>query len=431
MRRRKLRAAVVLRIFCGLLVLCVLFSVYLNMRVPAPNTLARPQVIDARIPISVFRIENDEFTESVRRRIRWAFRSYWTRCNSSDYLTSECLNSSSLHITAIEALEALFLAGLWEEFDSVEAFVEESFRCESSDWISVSEMGTKVIGGLIGAYGLTGKNVFLEKACSCAELLISAFQGPIPHPIIDGSRKQARNYEFMSGTTLGESSGFLVEFAALARLTGDTKFIKLVHKYLECVQSCLNDYPQLPALWSTSKCRALGGGTGVTSVTASFIANVLRLHLMTPSPHTQKVIDRMAAMLGNGILATLSRDTLDKTVFNSNVCQLVWLLHRLNDTRFAQASRELTTKCLPRQDDQGFDFGTLQSISAKTPTPFDNQTICGASECSMIRQQAPSVLENLQPSAAISQWLKFLLLANSSIPWDWAMINEAGHFIPH
>ena len=421
------------------------------MRVPAPNTLRKPQVIDSRIPISVFRIENDEFTDSVRRRIRRAFRSYWKRCKSSDYLmplTSECLNSSSLHITAIEALETLFLAGLWEEFEIVEVFVRESFKCESSDWISVSEMGTKVIGGLIGAYGLTSKNVFLERACSCAELLVNAFQGPIPHPIIDGSRKQARNYEFMAGTTLGESSGFLVEFAALTRLTGDTKFITLVHKYLECVESCLNEYPQLPALWSTSKCHVLGGETGVTSVTAPFIANVLRLHLMTPNPQTQKVIDRMASMLGKGIPATLLPEALDKTVFNSNVCQLVWLLQRLNDTRFAQASRELTAKCVanslprrsflftPQEDeyDKGFDFDAsaiIQSISSETAIPFDNQTICGDSECSLILLQTPKMFENLQPSAAIGQWLKFLLLANSSIPWDLAMINEAGHFIPY
>jgi hypothetical protein len=56
-----------------------------------------------------------------------------------------------------------------------------------------------------------------------------------------------------------------------------------------------------------------------------------------------------------------------------------------------------------------------------------NQTQCESAQCALVGGQ---IQENVQPSASIGQWLKFLLMANSPIPAGKFIVNEFGHFIP-
>ena len=462
MYTRRRRANFIVQIFLGLLVFCILSSVYVGVLLPRPQTLPgwNPSVTDSGIPPSSFHVQHNDFTRAITKRIQSAFRSYWNTCRTSDYLqplTSGCLNSSGLQITLIESIETLYLAGLTEELTVAEFVIQNQFSCEASDWISVSELGTKVIGGLLGAFAVTNKFFFLKKACECADLLLHAFQGPIPYPLVDGQRLKPRSYSFMSGTTMAESSGFLLEFASLSKITGDPKYITAVWNYLKCISRGLAEAKTLPAQWSSTSCRVLGNYAGLSDFTASFVANVIRLHIAMPSEHSAKVIDEIAKIFAKGALATIAMDEKGRRLFSSEMRQLVWLLEKLGDERFntvlaelRQKSASIGKRSLPKRafffrdrSVESFDngFGFDASILIETLVNGEsitengllyehlNQTICGSAECALLDQN-PTTRDNIQPSAAIGQWLKFLLLENSSIPWDVVMINEAGHSIP-
>jgi hypothetical protein len=254
-------------------------------------------------------------------------------------------------------------------------------------------------------------------ALKCGEVLLRAFRGPIPHPILD--RGVAREYGFMRGTFLSESSGFLVEFQALSKLTGAKRFAKAVEEYLNCV---IGHSSTLSAVWSPGKCQTIGNHSGVSPYTVSFAANLMRLHLFNPSPLTSEILNRLL-------------DLFERTPVGE-LCSLSWLITQMNDERFERVGERIKNGC--RGKSNGFVFQASSIINAimqgggieEVPDfEYWGKTDCGVAQCSIANGNV-TVHENMQPSDAIGQWLKFLLLANGTIPVDRFVLNEHGHFIP-
>jgi hypothetical protein len=353
--------------------------------------------------------------------MRHAFDAYWRHCGSSDYLqplSESCVNSSGLSLTTLESLEALYLADLRPQFLDARRFVLSSFQCGGDgDWVNVNELGTRAIGALLGIFGLTNDIEFLRRALECGETLLGAFRGPIPHPILD--RAVGREYGFMRGTFLSESSGFLLEFQALSRLTGAKRFAGAVKDYLNCVAS---HSPILSAVWAPGKCQTIGNHSGLSPYTASFAANVMRLHLFEPSPLTSDILNRLVDLFEKAPVGEL--------------CSLSWLITQMNDQRFDQVGKRIEKECGRRSSGFVFEASSIlkaivQGSRIENVPDFGywGQTDCGVAQCSIANENG-SVHENLQPSDAIGQWLKFLLLANGTIPVDRFVLNEHGHFIP-
>lgn len=48
-------------------------------------------------------------------------------------------------------------------------------QCNSTQKISLFETNIRVVGGLLGAYDLSGDNMFLDKAVQCVDLMLPIF----------------------------------------------------------------------------------------------------------------------------------------------------------------------------------------------------------------------------------------------------------------
>lgn len=412
--------------------------------------------------------EDSEFTRSIRSIIHNSYLSYVSKCSSSDYLrpiSEVCLNSSGLSITTVESLETLYFTDLFDDFKKSSNFVLNEFSCSASKFQNFHEMGTKILGGLIGIYGLTKNYKFIEKAVECADLMKSAFKSSVPHPIIDGINHRAKKYSFIDGNFLSESSGFIFEFSVLSQITGDSTYQAYVQNYLNCILSIIKSTKTLPTTFSVDKCQQSSEKSSVfqgekmknkhnelNEYTISFIANVIRLHLYSPSNTTSEIIDFVYELI--------SKFNQKFHVFHSSFCQLDYLMKEIPKLNSSQFYHDLKQIC--NSISQSYDFPVLKSdashlsnIKVKNDgfyfdfVPLINSNVyeknsaqlkylnrlnftkCKKAQCALISQN-PIVHDDLMPTELLSKWLKFLYLTNSSV-FDFSkknwIINEAGHLI--
>lgn len=413
--------------------------------------------------------EDNDVTRYIRSLIHNSYLSYSLKCASSDFfqpISGGCLNSSGLSLTAIESLEGLYLSGLSEDFKISVDYVSNNFTCSSSKFQNFYEMGTKILGGLIGIYSLMKNYMFIEKAVECANVMKYSFKSSIPHPILDGIKHQPKKYSFIDGNLLSESSGFILEFSALSRITGDVSYENYVQNYLKCILSIIKSTNSLPTTVSVDKCQSSkkisifkkkneknNKYNDLHEYAISFIANVIRLHLYSPSSLTADIIDFINDFL------SVNNGNFKSYIFDSSFCQLNYLMGKIPKLNSSQFHQNLNSLC---QSISRYDFPVLKSDISSFPNLkvindgfyFDfiplidtnisekssqqlkylnllNITQCKTAQCALISQD-PVVHDDLMPAELFSKWLKFLYLANSSIfdfsKKDW-IINEAGHLI--
>lgn len=426
---------------------------------------------------TAFTNEDDKITNDIRSLIHNSFLSYRSKCSTSDYfqpISGGCLNSSGLSLTTIESLETLYISGLSEDFKTSADYVLNDFTCSSSKFQNFHEMGTKVLGGLIGIYSFTKDHRFIEKAVECAGIMKHAFKSSIPYPLLDGIKQQEKKYSFIEGNLLSESSGFILEFTALSKITGDASYENYVQNYLKCILSIIKNSNSLPTTISVDKCQiskkvnifsAFSKNNKkqdeknfkyneINEFTISFIANVIRLHLYSPSNATIEIIDFISDILSN--------NNYKKTytyLFDSSFCQLNYLMKEIPKLKSTQFYKNLNEICqsISKNDfpvlksdisdfpnikvkNDGFYFDFVPLIDSNITEKSSNQlkylsllniTQCKSAQCALISQD-PIVYDDLMPTELLSKWLKFLYLSNSSV-FDFSkknwIINEAGHLI--
>ena len=78
-------------------------------------------------------------------------------------------------MTLIDSLDTLWLMGLIEEFNKGVDWIVQSLQLESTNFVSVSELGTRVLGGLLSAYELSKNEILLIKSVKVGDIILSAF----------------------------------------------------------------------------------------------------------------------------------------------------------------------------------------------------------------------------------------------------------------
>ena len=78
-------------------------------------------------------------------------------------------------MTLIDSLDTLWLMGLKEEFTEGVEWIVQSFQLESTNLVSIHELGTRVLGGLLSAYELSKNEILLIKSVKVGDLILSAF----------------------------------------------------------------------------------------------------------------------------------------------------------------------------------------------------------------------------------------------------------------
>ncbi|KAE8379633.1 glycosyl hydrolase family 47-domain-containing protein [Aspergillus bertholletiae] len=156
--------------------------------------------------------------------------------------------------TLVDTLDTLWIMGLEEEFSiAVDQVKKIDFTTSKKGEIPVFETAIRYLGGLLGAYDISGHkyDLLLDKAIELAEVLMGAFDTPNRMPMLFYKWKpsDASNPHRASVMSiLAELGSLSVEFTRLAQLTRDDKYydaIARITNELEKFQS----QTSIPGLW--------------------------------------------------------------------------------------------------------------------------------------------------------------------------------------
>jgi mannosyl-oligosaccharide alpha-1,2-mannosidase len=150
--------------------------------------------------------------------------------------------------TLVDSLDTLWIMGLKEEFDdAVEAVKDIDFTTTHRDEIPVFETIIRYLGGLVGAYDVTGNDakyrVLLDKAVELAEILMGVFDTPNRLPILYYRWKPVYNVDPKRASTnagVAELGSMSLEFTRLAQLTGEQKYYDAIARVTDAFEELQN-----------------------------------------------------------------------------------------------------------------------------------------------------------------------------------------------
>ncbi|PGH27752.1 hypothetical protein AJ80_00540 [Polytolypa hystricis UAMH7299] len=237
-------------------------------RYPISSTIPIPKTNPKSIPTIQhrFREESDE-----ARRVRIArleavksnFTHAWGGYKQHAWLKDEVAPLSGKAYSAfggwaatlVDSLDTLWIMGLRDEFEeAVEAVNYIDFTHCSLKTINVFETTIRYLGGLLGAYDISGAKYpsLLNKATELGQMLYAAFDTPNRMPITRWDVKDAmvgEGQEEAGDTALVAELGSLtLEFTRLTQLTGDPKYFDAVQRVMD-VFAEQQSKTKLPGLW--------------------------------------------------------------------------------------------------------------------------------------------------------------------------------------
>ena len=87
--------------------------------------------------------------------------------------------SHSLGLTILDCMDTLWVMGLKEQWAQALGFVQSELSFRRGMKVSVFETTIRMLGGLLGAYDLSGERVLLDKAQELGDRLIRAFDNGV------------------------------------------------------------------------------------------------------------------------------------------------------------------------------------------------------------------------------------------------------------
>ena len=151
--------------------------------------------------------------------------------------------------TLVDSLDTLWIMGLKSEFDdAVEAVKAIDFTTTPyREDIPVFETIIRYLGGLIGAYDVTGQDkkyhVLVDKAVELAEILMSVFDTPNRLPVLYYNWKPVYNLSprrASVGAGVAELGTMSMEFTRLAQLTGKHKYYDAIARITDAFEELQN-----------------------------------------------------------------------------------------------------------------------------------------------------------------------------------------------
>ncbi|CAL8253232.1 unnamed protein product [Arctogadus glacialis] len=186
----------------------------------------------------------EEDMEGIRQRIKsmfyHAYNSYLDNAFPYDELRPLTCDGQdtwgSFSLTLIDALDTLLVLGNNTEFQRVSSLLQDTMDFNMDVNASVFETNIRVVGGLLSAHLLSGRGgveaepgwpcagPLLRMAADAAAKLLPAFQtsSGMPYGTVNLARGVSPS-ETPVTCTAGVGT-FILEFAALSRLTGDPQF---------------------------------------------------------------------------------------------------------------------------------------------------------------------------------------------------------------
>ncbi|KAK7610299.1 glycosyl hydrolase family 47-domain-containing protein [Phyllosticta paracitricarpa] len=155
--------------------------------------------------------------------------------------------------TLVDSLDTLWLMDLKDEFEeAVDAVGEIDFTTSFRKDIPLFETVIRYLGGLVGAYDLSGHkySVLLQKAVELAEILMGAFDTPNRMPITFYywmPTYAANPHRAGTRVVLAELGSLSLEFTRLAQLTKEDKYYDAIARITNAFKEW--DDTLVPGLW--------------------------------------------------------------------------------------------------------------------------------------------------------------------------------------
>ncbi|KAI0390868.1 glycoside hydrolase family 47 protein [Xylariaceae sp. FL0594] len=197
----------------------------------------------------------DERRDLVKR----AFVKSWERYKTRAWMYDEVAPISGVGVntlggwaaTLVESLDSLWLMDMKDDFYMAATAIA------ALDWSAVQEpscnffeMTVRHLGGLLGAYDLSGETVLLHKAVELGNMLYMAFDTPtrMPSVLLDFDKARKGNLRPGARDPSASVASSSLEFTRLARLTGDDRYYDAIHRVTEMLDRTQNS-TKLPGMW--------------------------------------------------------------------------------------------------------------------------------------------------------------------------------------
>ncbi|KAJ6079252.1 hypothetical protein N7467_009005 [Penicillium canescens] len=221
-------------------------------------TLPKIQSVDSKL--SHFTLWHQS---SRQLAVKNAFERCWKSYEALAWSTDELAPLSGAHTnglggwgaTLVDNLDTLWIMGMRDDFEKVVATVTNiDFQDTASPEINTHEVNTRLLGGLLAAYDLSGDLRLRKKATELGDMLYAAFDTPNRMPIIHwDSHRAARQEEQIAeeGILAAELGSFTLEFIRLSQITGDPKYFDAAQRVMELFDRQQGS-TKLSGLWPVS-----------------------------------------------------------------------------------------------------------------------------------------------------------------------------------
>lgn len=157
--------------------------------------------------------------------------------------------------TLVDSLDTLWIMGLEEDFeDAVKAVGKIDFTTSARGDIPVFETTIRYLGGLIGAYDVSGQThrILLDKAVELAEVLMGAFDTPNRLPVLNYQWKPdfaSQPHRASTRANMAELGSLAMEFTRLAQLTRKAKYYDAIARITNAFEEWQNRGTELPGVF--------------------------------------------------------------------------------------------------------------------------------------------------------------------------------------
>jgi mannosyl-oligosaccharide alpha-1,2-mannosidase len=201
----------------------------------------------------------DAWAEEVRAAMAHTWRGYRQAAWGHDDLKPLSGHSKDwcrLGITILDSLTTLWLMDLKEELAQATTWLKDNPLPSpgSHGMHSLFEMSIRGLGGLLGAYSLSGEKIFLENAQRLANALLKAFNTPsgMPRSQVDVGSGAARWHSWVNFAVLAEITTVQVEMRYLTHIVGDDTYKRAADKAFDAVLRAAGDRGIIPIYLTTS-----------------------------------------------------------------------------------------------------------------------------------------------------------------------------------
>ncbi|OMH80423.1 Endoplasmic reticulum mannosyl-oligosaccharide 1,2-alpha-mannosidase [Zancudomyces culisetae] len=199
-----------------------------------------------------------------------------------------------LGVTLIDSLDTLYLVGLYDEFkagkDHIKNIDFSKLSGDKNKRTSVFETVIRIVGGLLSIYEISGEKVFLEKAVTVTDILMSCYDegNKFPYPYINYNTKKP--IETME-STLADMASIQLEMLKLSQLTGNQTYYQKAKRVIDHLQDTDGKVPGaalgLFPVVADVKYGFLAGRITVGGCGDSFYEYLLKLAILDKDNHSQ------------------------------------------------------------------------------------------------------------------------------------------------